>query len=291
MSDRQDEKRGPRRVPLCRCGTSSCSRTWSCRCSSAARNRSARSKRRWEARDKEIFLAAQKKAKTNDPTPEDIFTVGTLGTIIQLLRLPDGTVKVLVEGKRRARDPSASSQTDDFFLVEVERDARRARRRAVELEALMRSVQATFEIYVKLNKRIPPEMLITVQTIDDPARLADTIVAHLHAQAQRQAGAARDGVRRQAARAALRADAGRDRDPPGREEDPHPRQEADGEDAEGVLPQRADAGDPEGAAASATSSRTRSRSSKRRSRRRRCRKEAHAQGQEGAEEAQDDERR
>ena len=85
------------------------------------------------ARDKEIFLAAQKNAKTNEPTPEDIFAVGTLGTIMQLLRLPDGTVKVLVEGKRRATI-KRFAQTDEFFLVEVDEiaeagDARASRSR------------------------------------------------------------------------------------------------------------------------------------------------------------------
>src|SRR6267142_2254793 len=112
--------------------------------------------------DKDILLAAQKKAKTNEPAPDDIFEIGTLGTILQLLRLPDGTVKVLVEGKKRARVRRYASQ-EKFFLVEAE----------------VRSVHATFEAYVKLNKRIPPEMLMSVATIDDPARLADTIVAHL----------------------------------------------------------------------------------------------------------------
>src|SRR5690349_20071942 len=129
--------------------------------------------------DKEIVLSAQKKAKTNDPTPDDIFTVGTIGQIIQLLRLPDGTVKVLVEGKRRARlKKFVSSQEADCFLVEVE-EVQEPAEGTVEIEALMRSVHQTFENYVKLNKRIPPEMLISVQTIDDPARLADTIVAAL----------------------------------------------------------------------------------------------------------------
>src|SRR5262249_28234595 len=128
------------------------------------------------AHDREILLSAQKKAKTNEPTIDDIFTVGTLGVIIQLLRLPDGTVKVLVEGKRRARI-RRFAQTDGYFLVEAE-DVAEANEKGVESEALMRSIHATFETYVKLNKRIPPEMLISVQTIDDPARLADTIVAH-----------------------------------------------------------------------------------------------------------------
>src|SRR2546426_594029 len=129
------------------------------------------------AKDKEIVLAAQKKAKTNEPTPEDIFPVGTIGVIIQLLRLPDGTVKVLVEGKRRARIRRFVDQ-EKFFLVEAEEIVEPAER-SVEVEALMRSVLATFENYIKLNKRIPPEMLISVQTIDDPARLADTIAAAL----------------------------------------------------------------------------------------------------------------
>src|SRR6202167_6524517 len=71
------------------------------------------------ARDKDIFLAAQKNAKTNEPTPDDIFQVGTLGTVMQLLRLPDGTVKVTVEGKRRAR-VKRFTQTDEFFLTEIE---------------------------------------------------------------------------------------------------------------------------------------------------------------------------
>ena len=228
-----------------RCATSSSSRTWSCRSSSGARSRSTRSKQAMSRSTRRSFLAAQKKAKTNDPTPDDIFGVGTLGQIIQLLRLPDGTVKVLVEGKRRARIRKFVPN-EEFFVVEVD-ELEEPNEKSVEIEALMRSVHQTFENYVKLNKRIPPEMLISVQTIDDPARLADTIVAHALAQARRQAGDPRDGVADQAAREALRADAGRDRDSAGREEDPHARQEADGEDAEGVLPQRADAGDPEGA--------------------------------------------
>ena len=129
------------------------------------------------ARDKDIFLAAQKNAKTNEPTPDDIFGVGTLGTVMQLLRLPDGTVKVLVEGKRRACI-KRFAQTDEFFVVEVE-EIPDASQGGVEVEALMRSVQAAFEMYVKLNKKVQPEVLMSVQTIDDPARLSDTIVANL----------------------------------------------------------------------------------------------------------------
>jgi ATP-dependent Lon protease len=126
---------------------------------------------------KEILLAAQKKAKTNDPAPEDIFEVGTIGTIIQLLRLPDGTVKVLVEGKRRARITNFVPN-EEFFLCNVE-PVEEIYAANVEIEALIRSVQSAFDVYAKLNKRIAPEMLMTLQTIDDPSKLADTVVVHL----------------------------------------------------------------------------------------------------------------
>ncbi|MGB5285777.1 MAG: LON peptidase substrate-binding domain-containing protein, partial [Polyangiales bacterium] len=126
---------------------------------------------------KEILLAAQKKAKTNDPAPEDIFEVGTIGTIIQLLRLPDGTVKVLVEGKRRARITQFVPH-EEFFLCNVE-PVEELYSANVEIEALIRSVQSAFDVYAKLNKRIAPEMLMAVQTIEDPSKLADTVVVHL----------------------------------------------------------------------------------------------------------------
>ena len=129
------------------------------------------------AKDKTVVLAAQKKAKTNEPTFDDVFPVGTLATIIQLLRLPDGTVKALVEGKKRVRLLELGPQEKwyEVAVEELEEDAERD----VELEALLRQVHTTFEAYVKLNKRIPPEMLASVATIEEPGRLADTIVAHL----------------------------------------------------------------------------------------------------------------
>ena len=129
------------------------------------------------AGDRDLVLSAQRKAKTNDPREDDIFTVGTIGHIIQLLRLPDGTVKVLVEGKQRCRIASFD-QSAPFFTVEAMAIAE-PDESAVEAAALMRSVQGVFENYVKLNKRIPPEMLVSVQTIEHPGRLADTIVAHV----------------------------------------------------------------------------------------------------------------
>ncbi len=128
-------------------------------------------------RGKEIFLVAQKNAKTNEPGESDIFTSGTIGAVMQLLRLPDGTVKVLVEGKRRARIKKFVPN-EACFLVELEEVVETCDVR-VEVEALMRQVQATFEAYVKLNKKVQPEILMTVQTIDEPAKLADTIVANL----------------------------------------------------------------------------------------------------------------
>src|SRR3954465_1220206 len=103
-------------------------------------------------RGKEIFLAAQRNAKTTAPTAEDIFAVGSVGVIMQLLRLPDGTVKVLIEGKRRAKI-RRFVESDAYFLVEYD-DLAEGAPASVEVEALMRSVQTTFEMYVKLNKKI-----------------------------------------------------------------------------------------------------------------------------------------
>lgn len=126
----------------------------------------------------DIILAAQRDAKTNSPEPKDIYSVGTVGTIIQLLRLPDGTVKVLVEGKRRVRIKDYI-QTDGFFIVESE-DIVEVIANETEAKALVRSVKSTFETYVKLNKRIPPEILMRVSTIEDIGELADIIVAQLN---------------------------------------------------------------------------------------------------------------
>ncbi|MCC7405304.1 MAG: endopeptidase La [Bdellovibrionales bacterium] len=126
----------------------------------------------------DIVLAAQKDAKTNNPEPKDIYEVGSVGTIIQLLRLPDGTVKVLVEGKRRVRI-KGFVQTDNFFVVEAEELPEKVVSE-LEAKALARSVKNTFENYVKLNKRIPPEILMRVSTIENYGELADIIVAQLN---------------------------------------------------------------------------------------------------------------
>jgi len=124
-----------------------------------------------------IFLASQKDAKTNEPSEDDIYRIGTLGTVVQMLKLPDGTVKVLIEGKKRAKILRFANNPD-FFLVEVE-ELSDIMERSTEVEALTREVHTTFENYVKLKKKIPPEMVMSVSSIDDPGRLADTIVAHL----------------------------------------------------------------------------------------------------------------
>lgn len=129
------------------------------------------------SQDKSVLLAAQKKAKTDDPMPDDIYRIGTLSNILQLLRLPDGSVKVLVEGKKRAEIKEFIPSKECFMVkaLEIETEAKET----IETEALIRNVIKAFEIYVKLNKKIPPEMIMSVASIDDPGRLADTIVGHL----------------------------------------------------------------------------------------------------------------
>ena len=127
--------------------------------------------------DKQILLVTQKNAAQDDPGVDDIFHVGTVSTVLQLLKLPDGTVKVLVEGGRRARI-AAFKETEAFFEAFVETmDDQPAEAR--ELEALARTVVGQFEQYIKLNKKIPPEVLVSINQIEDPAKLADTVASHL----------------------------------------------------------------------------------------------------------------
>ena len=128
-------------------------------------------------KSKEIFLVAQRDAKTNDPQETDIHDIGTIGTIVQMLRLPDGTVKVLVEGKKRAKVLNYLPNKG-YFLVEVE-VIPEPQEAGVETEALIRTLVTAFENYVKLNKKIPSEVLVTVSSIEDAGRLSDTISSHL----------------------------------------------------------------------------------------------------------------
>jgi ATP-dependent Lon protease len=141
------------------------------------RQKSIRALEEAVAGKKTIFLVTQKDAKVNDPVAEDLYHIGTIGNVVQLLRLPDGTVKVLVEGKRRGRVVRHLGQADCFW-AEIEEIEERSER-TTELDSLIGTINSTFENYVRLNKKIPPEMIMSVASIDDPARLADTIIAHL----------------------------------------------------------------------------------------------------------------
>ena len=127
--------------------------------------------------DKQILLVAQKNAADDDPSADEIYDVGTVSTVLQLLKLPDGTVKVLVEGGQRARITGFVENEEFFeaaaeFLPEDEGDEK-------ELEALSRSVVSQFEQYIKLNKKIPPEALVSVNQIDEFGKLVDTVASHL----------------------------------------------------------------------------------------------------------------
>jgi len=127
--------------------------------------------------NKQIFLVAQKSAAEDDPDADSIYTIGTLSNILQLLKLPDGTIKVLVEGSTRAQVTNLND-TEECFTAEVEQlespeyDER-------ELEILSRSATSQFDQYVKLNKKVPPEVMSSLSSIDDSSRLADTIAAHM----------------------------------------------------------------------------------------------------------------
>ena len=127
--------------------------------------------------DKQILLSSQVDPSVDDPTPEGIYRAGVLANVLQLLKLPDGTVKVLVEGGRRARVGEFIEQ-DDHFSARLELLAE-GPAEDKEMDALMRSVINQFEQYVKLSKKTPPEVLTSLSSIEDPARLADTIAAHL----------------------------------------------------------------------------------------------------------------
>ncbi len=127
--------------------------------------------------DKQILLASQKSASDDDPSKEQIYEIGTIATVLQLLKLPDGTVRVLVEGLSRARISEYTSR-EEYFEAKVESVEAEVSEKA-EVEALARSVVGQFESYVKLNKKIPPEALISVNQIEDSSKLADTVSSHL----------------------------------------------------------------------------------------------------------------
>jgi ATP-dependent Lon protease len=127
--------------------------------------------------DKQILLVTQKNAAQDDPTTADIYSVGTIGTVLQLLKLPDGTVKVLVEGGQRARIVRFA-ENEAFFQAYAESIAEKPGD-SQEIEALARTVVSQFEQYIKLNKKIPPEVLVSINQIEDSGKLADTVASHL----------------------------------------------------------------------------------------------------------------
>jgi len=127
--------------------------------------------------DKKILLIAQKNASDDDPKPEDINTVGTIATILRLLKLPDGTVKVLVEGDERAEIQNIFT-TEDFYTAQISIfETKKIEER--EADVLTRTVMNQFDQYVKMNDKVPPEILSSLSSIEDPSRLADTIAAHM----------------------------------------------------------------------------------------------------------------
>ena len=141
------------------------------------REKSVRALEEVMAKDKQILLVAQKEAGDDDPTPEDVYDVGTVASVLQLLKLPDGTVKVLVEGFNRAVIDEFV-RSDDYFEANITMLAAESGDEE-EAEALGRSVVQQFENYVKLNKKIPAEVLVSIGQIDDQEKLADTVASHL----------------------------------------------------------------------------------------------------------------
>ncbi|WP_078120255.1 endopeptidase La [Thiosocius teredinicola] len=128
--------------------------------------------------NKQILLVAQKSADVDEPQPDDMYEIGTLASILQLLKLPDGTVKVLVEGGERAKITSMIGG-DGFFAADLEPAEDVIELPEREMEVLMRSATTLFDQYVKLNKKVPPEVLTSLASIDEPSRLADTMAAHM----------------------------------------------------------------------------------------------------------------
>ncbi|MEJ2114549.1 MAG: endopeptidase La [Gammaproteobacteria bacterium] len=129
--------------------------------------------------NKQILLVAQKSAEIDDPQVKEIHQIGTLSTILQLLKLPDGTIKVLVEGVERAEFINYSEDNEFFSAQNALLESDELAEDEKELEVLARSVSSLFEQYVKLNKKVPPEVLTSLAGIDEPSRLADTIAAHM----------------------------------------------------------------------------------------------------------------
>lgn len=128
--------------------------------------------------DKHVLLVAQKNPETDDPTPEDLHEIGTLSSILQLLKLPDGTVKVLVEGASRAKIDKIIDK-EDYYSADITLLESTSERPEREIDVLVRSILSLFDQYVKINKKVPSELISSLAGLSDPGRLADTIAAHM----------------------------------------------------------------------------------------------------------------
>ena len=175
------------------------------------------------------MLAAQKAAAKDEPSAEDIYEIGCVANILQMLKLPDGTVKVLVEGAQRATH-SSHQRTGNAFLVRLDAARIRPRRRVPKSKRCAARSCQQFDQYVKLNKKIPPEILTSLAGIDDAGRLADTIAAHLPLKLEQKQDHSRNFPGHQASRASARATRRRTRHPAGRKAHPWARQAPDGKD-------------------------------------------------------------
>ncbi len=220
--------------------------------------------------DKQILLSSQIDPTADDPTSDGIYKSGVLANVLQLLKLPDGTVKVLVEGKARVRI-TEFLKNDRFFEARAEFLSEEPGDKT-SVEALLRSVAEEFEKYAKIKKNIPEETLSSVAETREPARMADLVSGHLGIEvAQKQDLLETLNVATRLEKV-YRPDAGRDVGAAGREEDQDPRQDADGEDPARILSERADEGDPEGTGRRRGRGQTRSTNWSRRSPRPSCRK-------------------
>src|SRR5262245_34602191 len=190
-------------------------------------------------KDKRIFLAAQHDAAVDDPQPADIYTMGCVANIVQSLKLPDGNIKVLVEGVERAR--AVEWKEDKGFFRVVVKIVPKHKETGTDAEGTMSRVVALFEQYVKLSNNLHYDAMIAAVRVDDPGKLADTISAHLLVGVDEKQNLLEiiSPIERLNRIAGILEAAG---GPPY----PVSREEADGEGAEGVLPQREDEGDPEG---------------------------------------------
>ena len=193
--------------------------------------------------DGQILLATQKSASEDEPNSTDIYDIGTLAQILQLLKLPDGTVKVLVEGRARAK-VSKFNDREDFYEAEAAPVAD-IEGEAVEVSALMRSVVAEFENYVKLNKKISAEVVATVAQTPDASKLADTVASNLSIKIADKQALLETFKSARAPGGNFRRHGRRNIGAAGGNPHPHPRQASDGKDAARILSQRADEGDPE----------------------------------------------